>query len=271
LRKAPAARLLLILIAVISSLACGLGDGGREGRGIPLPILATPEPTPSDPPWIVRVPRPSVPPGPRRVGVQAGHWKTDEVPDELVKLRELSGGTFDDLTEWEYALDIANRVAAMLQAKGYVVDVLPATLPEQYLADAFVSLHADGDVTGGARGYKIAHGVRRGPYEDALTTILSEEYARATRLPLDFNITDDMWDYYAFRWDYFRASVAPHTPAAIIELGFLTNTADRAVLLRQPDLVAGGVANGIHRFLSEVPSRALFRDELVVPRRTPSP
>jgi hypothetical protein len=236
-----------------------------------LPVMLPPQATPSDSPWIVRVPRPTIPPGPRRVGIQAGHWKIQEVPEEMARLRVAGGSVWGDVSEWEYALDIAQRVVTKIEAKGFVVDLLPATVPEQYFADAFVSLHADGDVTATTRGYKVAHGVRRGPYEKALADLVGEEYAQATGLPLDSNITEDMWDYYAFRWERFRATVSPHTPAAILEMGFISHPADRAVLLGRRDAVAEGVANGVLRFLAEVPPQTMFRDDLVLPRRTPAP
>src|SRR5688572_18246781 len=39
----------------------------------------------------VRVPRPGAPPGPRRIGIQAGHWLTAEVPEELRRLEHSTG------------------------------------------------------------------------------------------------------------------------------------------------------------------------------------
>jgi N-acetylmuramoyl-L-alanine amidase len=252
--------------------ASALGVIGTSGP-VSLPPLPTlkPEPTPADSHWIVRVPRPTPPAGARRVGIQSGHWQTSEVPEELAKLRDLGGALWDDVYEWEYVLDITRRVATRLEAKGFAVDILPTTVPEGYLADVFVSLHADGDETGTARGFKVARGQRRGPYEDALVEILRQEYWKLTNLPEDPNITEDMDDYYAFRWERFSHSVEPHTPAAIIEMGFITSAADRAVLLGRRDAVAEGVANGILRFLAEVPRTSIFRDDLVLPRATPSP
>jgi hypothetical protein len=220
----------------------------------------------------VRIPKPEVPAGPRRIGLQAGHWRTSEVPDELRRLEHSTGTRWGAVTEWQLNLDIANRAAAILRGHGYVVDILPTTVPSGYLADVFVAIHADGDTDGSGRGFKAAHGSRRGPYEGHLVRVLLEEYGRATGLPQDSRITRNMLGYYAFSWSRFQSSVAPHTPAAILEMGFLTSAADRALLLQRPDVVATGVANGILRFLDEVPVGAAFANDLIVqpaPFRSP--
>ena len=208
---------------------------------------------------------PPIVPGPRRVAIQAGHWKTGEAPDEFPKLRFEFGSSIAGVDEVEVTLDIADRVAGILRAKGIIVDVLPATIPPSYLADAFVSLHADDDAFGSTTGFKIAHGFYRGPYEDALVDALMTEYARATRLPFSETITDSMTDYYAFAWFRFEHALAPHTPAAVIEMGYLSNADDRALLTDQADVVAKGVANGVLRFLQANPREALFANAIVVP------
>jgi hypothetical protein len=63
--------------------------------------------------------------------------------------------------------------------------------------------------------------------------------------------------------------VAAHTPAAILEMGFLTSAADRAVLLQRIDAVADGIAAGLLRFLAEVPPGAAFAEDLIVPAPQP--
>jgi N-acetylmuramoyl-L-alanine amidase len=215
----------------------------------------------------VRVPRPDVPPGPRRIGLQAGHWLTSEVPEELRRLEHSTGTSGGGVMEWQVNLDVARRVAALLRAQGYQVDVLPTTLPAGYLADVFLALHADGSSDPAARGYKAAHGSRRGPYEEQLQLVqtVTEEYGRATGLPVDPVISRNMRGYYAFSWSRLEYSVAPHTPAAILEMGFMTNAADRSLLVGRPDIVALAVARGVLRFLDEVPAGAPFADDLILP------
>lgn len=214
---------------------------------------------------MIRIPRPVVPPGPRRVGIQAGHWRMADVPPELARLAGQTGTTAGGVTEWQVNLDVAERLAARLRADGLAVDVLPAAVPEGYLADAFVALHADGDRSGNDRGFKVAHGSRRGPYEGRLVAAIVDEYGRATGLPWLPGVSRNMTGYYAFAWSRFRSSVAPHVPAAILEMGFLTNAEDRAVLVGQPDRIADGIARALRRFLDEVPAGAAFAEDLMVP------
>jgi hypothetical protein len=254
------------------------GETVADG-GLALPVAVTeapvevadasPPPAPRNAP--IRIAKPAIPEGPRRVGLQVGHWKTNEVPDELRRLEAQTGTSGGGVNEWQLNLDIANRVAAILRGRGIAVDIIPTLVPSNYLADVFVSLHADGDPAGAARGYKAAHGSRRGPYEGQLVRALVEEYGKATGLPEDFRISRNMLGYYAFSWSRFEWSAAPHTPAAILEMGFMTSAADRAVLLQRPAVVAEGVANGILRFLDEVPQQRLFGEDLIVPAQAPRP
>ena len=71
-----------------------------------------------------------------RVGIQAGHWRSQELPDEQAPLRGSSGAFASGYAEVTVSLDIARRVAALLASDGIVVDVLPATVPPGYAADA---------------------------------------------------------------------------------------------------------------------------------------
>ncbi len=208
---------------------------------------------------------PPIVPGPRRVAIQAGHWKTNEAPDEFPNLRFQFGTSVAGIDEVNVDLDIADRIAVILRAKGIIVDVLPATIPPSYVADAFVSLHADDDGGfGTATGFKMAHGFYRGPYDNALVEALTKEYAAATGLSLNHQVTDDMTDYYAFAWFRYEHALAPHTPAAIIEMGYLSNEDDRALLIDEPNVVALGLANGVLRFLAGNSREALFANAIAV-------
>ena len=54
--------------------------------------------------------------------------------------------------------------------------------------------------------------------------------------------------YYAFNFRSYRHSVHPATPALIVELGYLSNPADAALLL-EPEVVADALAGGVVSFL----------------------
>lgn len=213
----------------------------------------------------VRLAPPRVAAGPRRVGIQAGHWRVEEAPSEFPHLRTSTGGSSGDVKEVDVTVDVARRVADLLRGRGIVADLIPATVPPSYVADAFVAIHADADDTETARGFKIARGTYRSPYDERLVRSLTERYAAETGLPVDPHVTSDMTDYYAFAWFRYEHALAPHTPAAIVELGFVSHPDDRALLTEQPDVVARAVASGILSFLDAVPRATLFRDEIVVP------
>jgi len=230
---------------------------------------------PGDPPGWVRIPKPALS-GPRKVGIQAGHWRTDEAPLELRQLLTQTGTSWDGYTEWATNLGIAERVAVILRAKGLVADVLPTIVPPGYVADAFVSLHSDGDGTGEKSGFKLAHSTRRTPHEDALQQLLTEAYAAGTGLDYDaVGISAGMRNYYAHSWSRVRWSTSPFTPSVILEMGFLSNDHDRGLIVDEPDRLAGAIATGILKFLDATSRDALFGQDLVIPpappRRTASP
>ncbi len=228
-------------------------------------------PKAGDPIGYTRVPAPKVEPGARRIGIQVGHWQTDNVPPELRRLEVQTGTSWDGITETEVSLVIAQRVAGLLKSHGYIVDILPTTVPQGYLADAFVSLHLDGDGTGENSGYKMAHGTRRGPYEQQLLDDIKDAYGVATHLDYDSaRVTPGMRGYYAFSWQRYRSATSPFTPSVILEMGYLSNADDRELAVDHPDVLAIGIANGIVRFLSELPSTELFGKDLLLPPTRPA-
>ena len=224
---------------------------------------------PRDPPGgSIRLPRPTALPlgGPRKVAIQAGHWLTREAPPELGRVIQQTGTSWDGITEVEVNLDIAQRVAAFLATKGVQAEVLPTTIPPGYLADAFIALHADGDGVGLKSGFKAARSTRRTPYEARFMDLVVEEYAKATDLDYDANgVSRAMLGYYAMAWSRIRYSTSPFTPSMILEMGYLSNDRDRALMVDDPDRVAGAIAAGILRFLDEAPRATLFGQDLVLP------
>lgn len=187
---------------------------------------------------------------PPHVGIQVGHWKTNELPDELARFRTSTGARYGNITEAQVNLNIGQRVVAMLQQEGVVVDLLPATMPISYTADAVVSLHADGSRSTAARGFKLATPWRTSRASQHLLDSLTSEY-RSVGFPQDGSITTNMRGYYAFSYRRFQHATARITPAVIFEMGFLTNATDRAVMLNQPDRIARAIANGVLRYLRE--------------------
>lgn len=191
------------------------------------------------------------PSGPMRVGLQVGHLRNSEVPEELSNLRRNGGGAVWGLYNERDTVEVIARLAAdRLREQGIRVDILPATVEPGYVADAFVSIHADGNTDERVRGYKVAHFSHD---FSGLSEFLEEEiegsYEAATGLPEDENVTYYMTGYYAFNWWRYEHAVHPMTPAVILETGFLTNASDRTILIDNPAQAAQGIADGVISFL----------------------
>lgn len=189
---------------------------------------------------------PSIP----RVGIQIGHWKTDELPNELWKLRWNFGSESGRYTELDSNTTIANLVVSYLEDEGIEVDLLPATIPEGYQADAFLSIHADGNDDTTVSGYKITWSeFDTSGKSEALSNAIEELYAEATKLDSDPNISSSMTQYFAFNYVKYAHAISSKTPAAIIETGFITNANDRKIIVNQPEAGAKAIAEGIISYL----------------------
>lgn len=180
-------------------------------------------------------------PWPRRqgsplVGLIAGHWQSD------------SGAVCPDgIEEVDINLQIARQVAYLLKEQGYEAQVLPEYSPRLngYRADALLAIHNDSCLTE-LSGFKVARMTHSSDpeAEDRLVQWLYYTYGEATGLaPHPNTITDDMREYHALR------QIAPETPGAIIECGFMGG--DRHLLTQEQDRVAEGIAQGLLSFLRE--------------------
>jgi len=199
--------------------------------------------------WITSWKRPDIRP---RVGLQAGHWKNAEFPDELERLRGNTGSSGGGKWEWEVNLAIAEEVKKLLELQGITVDILPATVPVDYWADVFISIHADGSVDTGKSGFKVAAPRRDfSGNADSLVTLLEESYAEATTLPLDDNVSRNMTGYYAFAWWRYDHAVHPRTASVILETGFLTSAHDRRTIIGHPEKSAKGISDAVLLYLKQ--------------------
>jgi N-acetylmuramoyl-L-alanine amidase len=245
--------------------------GGQTDAGpapVPAPAVApaaAPAAASPTPILYTRIPKPVLA-GPRRIGIQAGHWQTEKAPPELWRLLTQTGTAWNGVTEVEINLDIANRIKAILEPTGIVVDVLPTTIPPGYVADAFVALHGDGDGTGENSGFKMAFSARRTPFEADLLETIKSVYGAATGLAYDSGrISRNMIGYFAFSWQRNKYATAPHTPSVILEMGYVSNDGDRELMTERADVVARGIAQGLLRFLEDHPREKLFGQDLLVP------
>lgn len=216
------------------------------------PYNIEPETNPSNNPWelLSTWKRPE---GPARVGLQVGHWKNEEVPEELERLLGNTGATGGGKAEWEVNYAIASHAAQLLEAQGVLVDILPTTVPKEYWADVFLAIHADGNTDTSLSGYKFANSWR--DYTGKAATLmqhLDDAYAQHVDLPKDTAISRNMRGYYAFAWWKFEHAIHPMTVAAIAETGFLTNKNDRQLLIDSPEIPGEALAEGIMKYLNEL-------------------
>lgn len=191
------------------------------------------------------------PEGPVKVGLQAGHWKTEQAPDEMERLRDNTGASGGGKSEYEVNLKIAEETAILLQEEGVEVEILPTTIPPDYFADVFISIHADGNTDTSKSGFKAAAPRRdTSGKAEKLLSFVESSYLEKTNLSIDPNVTRNMTGYYAFRWWRFEHTIHPMTPAIILETGFLSNPQDRGIIVDQPKIVAEGISNGVIDFLN---------------------
>lgn len=214
------------------------------------------------------------------VAIQAGHWKSNELPEPLARLCGSTGANGGGRTEAQVTLDIAQHVVSILRGRGLTAEVLPATVPTGYQADLFISLHADGNGSASARGYKVSTRWRSdvAAMDAMLVQSIDNGYRSITRMPSDPSVTRAMSGYYAYstyRGEEYR--LASTTPAAILEMGFMTNGSDRALMFNNPELVARGSRRGRRsgqllrpaacRPASASRSRAASRHQRIRPQR----
>ncbi|MFQ5409594.1 MAG: N-acetylmuramoyl-L-alanine amidase [Anaerolineales bacterium] len=228
--------LVALIVATVYSLwtPASIIPGGAA-RGIALALATEVGPaTTAVPPTATSEPRPVV-------GIVSGHLGND------------AGAVCPDgLTEADINLEVANRVQANLEQAGFQVDLLnefDARL-SGYRARALVSVHADSCdyINDVATGYKVTGSLEsRVPEESTrLAACLIDRYGERTQMDYHAgSITFDMTYYHAYR------EIAPETPAAIIEVGFLN--LDREMLVNHPDQVAQGITDGILCYVYQEP------------------
>jgi len=224
-----------LLVYSYAAPARAADGSGRPHAPAPLALFFRPTAVPTpQPPMPTPIPTAVIP----RVGLVSGHHGND------------SGAVCKDgLTEAQVNYDIAGRVAVEMRNRGYRVDVLDEFDPRltNYRALLLLSIHADSCdyINDEATGFKVAHVLdsKVPDQEDRLVSCLADHYAVRTGMRFHENsITLDMTNYHGFY------EIAPDTPGAIIETGFLY--LDRAILTQRADLVAQGIVDGLMCYLS---------------------
>ena len=175
------------------------------------------------------------------------------MPDEFGTLSIAgTGTTYNGIDEWEVNLAVAKIVKTKLEDEGIVVDLLPATISQAYKADAFISIHADGNDDNTVTGFKVgASYYDTSGKAQTLADDIEKTYKATTAMRIDPNVTEDMTQYYVFNSVKYLHTIDPSTPGVIIETGFITNSSDRKIIVDSPEEVATGIVNGILLFLGK--------------------
>ena len=247
----------LLSLAVLATAVAALGFRSAALQDAPpLATVARADSAPPEPPAPALPSDAFVwerPDGPLRVALQAGHWRASEAPDEQSGLRD--NGTYGGgRAEWQVNLEIARKTAALLEAEGYPVEILPTTIPPGYWADLFISIHADGSPSPAASGYRAAAPRRDATGKAAeFVQLLERSYGEATGLPRYPTITRRMSSYYAFNYRRYDHALHPMTVGVILETGFLTSPRDRQVIVSAQDRAARGIASAALQYLEGLP------------------
>lgn len=218
----------------------------------PAPPEPSSTPIPPPPPFTDRIGGPVLSPnnheGERWVSLQVGHLHSEQFPSELAHLTDHTGAYASGVSEVDINLAVSQKAAEYLVQRGFKVEILDAIIPVSYTTDLFLAIHADGNVRSSWRGFKAVAPWGSEPESDEFVGYFYEEYGKATGLPADPYTSVAMADYYAFNRDQYNHAIEPGVPAALIELGFVSNPLDRQMMTQGADRLAWGIANSVDRW-----------------------
>ncbi len=190
------------------------------------------------------------PEGPIKIGIQIGHWIKENPPIELKRISK-TGAVISSLKEVDINYLIGSEVKNILESKGYKVELLPAVVPPEYYADAFIAIHAN------STDKKVSGFMISTPFIDysgkafKLKDSIIESYSKYTNLQFIDEFTSNMTHYYAFNWSKYKHAIHPKTPAVILEMGNMQNQKDLLILILGYKNVAQGIAEGVDKFIKE--------------------
>lgn len=172
-----------------------------------------------------------------RIGIVIGHRAYNE--------GFTCGG---ELTELAVNTEVATYLQQKLLKEGYEVVMLDEfdLALSGFEANALISIHTDtcDYINDMATGFKVAAVMAQRDQAEAerLAACIADRYAQVTKMQYHYqSVTNDMSYLHAF------SEINPHTPAAVIELGYLN--LDQQILKNNPEELAEGVFQGIQCFM----------------------
>ncbi len=185
------------------------------------------------------------------VAIQPGHWKIEELPDKQAHRRGSTGAAYGTVREADINRAVTEALIPKLEGEGWKVLLIPATVPPELRADAFVSIHADGG-NGLRQGWKLAPSWMPSQAARDLASALHSSFASEKELVEDKDgVTIFMRGYYGFNYRRYHHAVGPYTPSVLVELGFVSNARDRKLLTTRPEYFATLIHRGLKSYFQD--------------------
>ena len=229
----------------------------------------TPDPTPDQTPDQTPDPTPGTDDVDKKlIVIDAGHQSRgnyDKEPlgpgSEELKYKVTSGtqGFFTGLAEYQLNLLVAQKLQAILEARGYEVVMIRtihdvdmsnaerAKIANELNADAFIRIHANGSENQQTNGILTVCQTKNNPYN---ADLYEKSYLLSEKVLDEMVESTGAKRLYVWETDTMTGVNWCEVPVTIVEMGFMSNEEeDRKMATDEyQDLLALGIANGIDAY-----------------------